>query len=103
MKVCSRCGKSLPIEMFRKYYNGGDSHYSYCKDCEAIEARRKYLVGRGDALTDTQRDELDKITKLYELRATKGLKVPGQTRGRITNRVSTLVDELLNEEAGGIS
>ncbi len=100
MKVCSRCGKELPLDNFRKYYNGGDSYYTYCKDCEAIEARRKYLVGRSDAATPEQLDELQKIQKLYELRAAKGLKVPGHTKGRVTNRVRALVDDLLNEAEG---
>ena len=103
MKVCSRCGKELPLEMFRKYYNGREGRYTYCLDCEAIEARRKYLVGRGDALTEAQREELDKISKLYALRASKGLNVPGYTKRRCANRISSLVDNLLNEEVEGIS
>ena len=94
MKTCSRCGETKPVEAFRKYYNR-DSTYKFCKECERIEARRKYLVARGDALTDAQAAELASINKLYSYREARGLDIPGKSRSRCSNRVATLVDEQL--------
>jgi hypothetical protein len=32
-KVCSKCKRELPIEMFSKSKNNIDGLYYYCKDC----------------------------------------------------------------------
>lgn len=99
MKICSRCGTEQPLSNFRRYYNRGENAgtYKFCKECERIETRRKYLVGRGDAATQTQKEELASIRKLYDLRESKGLDVPGRIRRR-PSAVKSIVDARLNEE-----
>lgn len=100
MKICSRCGTEQPLSNFRQYYNRGANAgtYKFCKECERIETRRKYLVGRGDAVTQAQKEELASIHRLYDLRASKGLDVPGRIRHK-PSTVKSLVDAYLNEES----
>lgn len=76
-KVCCRCGVEKPISEYRHYYGGKKGYYGYCKQCERLETRRRYLVGMTELSVD-QRAELEAINKLYELRAARGLKVPKQ-------------------------
>ena len=93
-KVCSRCGIEKPIAEFREYYTVSGT-YKYCKECEKIEARRKYLIRKGDAITDAQREELDRIGILYERRRSKGLEAPTDSS---SVSVNDLLDKYLNEE-----
>lgn len=102
MKTCSRCGIERPLEDFRTYYNAGStSQYKYCKECESIESRRKYLVGKHkkNALTVEQLNELQSIEQLYAIRGAKGLDVPGKSRSR--NATASLVAKYINEEGRG--
>jgi hypothetical protein len=98
MKICSRCGTEQPLINFRQYYNRGANAgtYKFCKECERIETRRKYLVGRGDAATQAQKEELANIYKLYDLRGSRGLDVPGRMRGK-PSTVKSIVDTYLQE------
>lgn len=101
-KICSRCGETRPISMFRKYYGErkGEqrSTYKFCKVCESIEARRKYIVGLGERASEDQQRELDDILKLYECRKALGLDVP--TRRGVNGRVTASVqDQLATLEA----
>lgn len=100
MKTCSRCGVEQPLENFRQYYNRGENggHYKYCKTCESIESRRKYLAKRGAAATPEQLEELAKINKLYEKRSAMGLDIPGRSSGRTRGRISQIIDEALATE-----
>jgi len=97
-KVCKRCGVEKPIVDFREYYGGRKGTYSFCKTCERIEQRRKYLVTKDcaspDSLTAEEYDELQKINELYEMRQAAGLKVPIR---RPERGVSGLVDSLMAE------
>lgn len=74
-RVCKNCGVEKPIDCFRPYYGERKGRYTQCKECEAIESRRKYLA-RKEALTDAEQMELDNIRKLYYLREARGLKPP---------------------------
>lgn len=40
-KICTKCGKELPLEMFGKG-NGKDGKRSWCKTCMS-EATREYI------------------------------------------------------------
>ena len=64
-KVCKRCGRELPVDQFRNYYGGREGSYSFCKTCEKIEQRRKYLLAKDAAphggLDEDEQLELDKI------------------------------------------
>lgn len=40
-KVCSKCGRELPVEMFSKASSNKDGLHNYCKPCSA-EASRQY-------------------------------------------------------------
>lgn len=94
MKTCSRCGEDKPVEAFRKYYNR-EGTYRFCKECERIEARRKYLLSLGDVLTPDKVQELDAINRLYSYREAQGLDIPGKIRPRANGKISAIVDEQL--------
>lgn len=97
MKTCARCGKTLPEENFRHYYNNRKGTYRYCKMCESIEARRRYLASQ-DSLTATQSEELDKINKLYDARFAAGLSVPKRSVGIAEVRNKAIEEELSKYE-----
>lgn len=42
-KICSRCKRELPIDMFYNSKNTKDGHYSYCKEC-CSELHREYQI-----------------------------------------------------------
>lgn len=95
VKTCSRCGVEQPLDEFRTYYNRQGSHYSFCKTCERIESRRKYLRRKYN-LSVAEQEELNNINELYSRRKAKGLNVPGTRRNDVS--VSRLVREALDEE-----
>ena len=92
-KICSHCGEEKPLSSFRHYYGGRKGTYKYCKDCEKIITREKYLVAKGVRRTPQEEMELQKIHKLYELRVSVGLEAPRHS----DNRVGTvdLIDQML--------
>ena len=92
-KVCKWCGQEKSVDNFRDYYEGRKGKYTYCKECERIETRRKYLKRRGDKCTQEQLDELDSIEKLYDAREAKGLSVPGRN---VKKTVADIVQQQLN-------
>jgi hypothetical protein len=94
MKRCTHCGAEKPLSEFRQYYNGKGSHYRYCKTCESIEMRRKYIVGLGGAATPQQQEDLRKILRLYDLRRSRGLCTFVDKQVAIS---SIIEDELNNE------
>lgn len=92
-KICSSCGQKKLVDNFRPYYGGRNGRYSYCKDCEKIAQRRKYLLHRPD-LTDEEAEELEAIETLYTKRKEAGLKIIGSIRSK--TGVSTLVQKELS-------
>lgn len=92
-KVCTHCGELKPLSCFRQYYNGRRSHYRYCKTCEKINIRYKYLVGKGSGAAAHELEELAKIERLYEIRHARGLETPIHKSGR--GGASALIDEML--------
>lgn len=96
-KTCSACGAEKPIEAFRPYYGGRKGTYRYCRTCERIMQREKYLIAKGDAATQQEREELEKIHKLYSIRETKGLKPPRYSKDRVG--ATDLIDQLLAKES----
>lgn len=84
-KVCSTCGQEKLVDSFRKYYSGRDGRYSYCKECEKIEQRRKYLSKKQTVeLSPAERSELEAINILYAKREAAGLKRLGNIRGKVS-------------------
>lgn len=68
-KVCSKCGRVLPLNMF--YKNGGGSRRPDCKQCkQKAEAERRSKDGeavRANRLkSDASIDELKKVLKYME-------------------------------------
>lgn len=99
MKVCKRCGVSKPRTDFRDYYGGRKGSYSFCRSCERIEQRRKYLATKDatspDGLTATEAEELHKINELYAMRAAAGLSVPARRPDRgVTDLVDAQIAEM---------
>lgn len=93
-KVCTRCGKELPIDEFYqvKYRNKTVKHYySTCKTCTAIEQKRRYLLQ-----TDPENPLLEKIEALYEKHRAAGRSVPDSSR-RSGNQIEEDIDALLAE------
>lgn len=78
-KICKQCGEIKPLDQYRKYYGGRKGHYSTCKQCEKINSREKYLVGK-TALTDVEREELRKIYTLWEYQTKLGLRPPRRAK-----------------------
>ena len=99
IKRCTACGVDKPIEQFRPYYNRPNGHYPFCKECERIETKRKYLVKLGDRRSEEQTADLNKIEKLYDIRQAAGLKVPSRIHGARSAKpsVSSIVDEQLKK------
>ena len=89
-KRCKQCGEIKPLTQFRRYYGGRKGTYTMCKDCERINARKKYLDKKGACRSEQEDAELDKIVKLYEVQRAAGLKPPGNAP--YTSLVSNLDD-----------
>lgn len=98
-KVCTRCGIERPIGHFRQYYNRSKGTYTFCKTCESIEGRRKYLVGKDaaslDGLSAEEQYELDKINELYEQHRAAGRPVPGSRKS--PKGVTSVVEAMLSK------
>lgn len=88
-KTCKQCGELKPIEQFRRYYGGRKGTYTMCKQCERINSREKYLVGKADRRTEAEEQELAKIHELYILQSKLGLQPPIRS-----GRSTSLVDDL---------
>lgn len=79
-KVCTRCGRELPeTEFYEVKYKGQESKYRYsvCKECTAIEQRRRYLLKN-----DPENPVLEQINKLYDKHRAAGRSVPDANGGR---------------------
>ena len=96
-KTCTQCGEIKPLEQFRKYYKG-KGYYSYCKDCEKINTRAKYL-GNKDCRTKQEEEEFTKINELYTLQRSLGLKPPTFKAHKWGAVTSTLDDMLAKYSA----
>ena len=77
-KVCTMCGEDKLLDEFRLYPNG-KKRYPYCKDCQTIENRRRYLVGL-PTLSVEQMGELNTINELYDKRIECGLNTFSRTK-----------------------
>lgn len=74
-KRCKQCGSTKSLDNFRQYYNGGNSHYNVCLECESINSRLKYLEKKSNLSVD-ETAEVDMIYQLYEVQRSRGLKPP---------------------------
>lgn len=89
-KICKQCGELKPLEQFRKYYGGRKGSYTICKMCEKINARAKYLRAKGDALTDSEQLELNKIETLWAVQKAAGFQPPRAEANRKVPLVNSL-------------
>ena len=95
MKKCKQCGEVRPLDNFRNYYGGRKGTYTICKTCESINSRAKYLRRKGDAMSDAEKSELDKIYQLYEIQRACGL-TPPQARKEKSERLVDTLDRLMS-------
>lgn len=95
-KLCRSCGVDKPIDCFRQYYGTQKGRYTYCKECESIESRRKYLT-RKTALTESERQDLANIQELYSLRVARGLNPPCRSTTK-TIVAARIQHELMKEK-----
>lgn len=98
-KKCTHCGEIRPVSMFRKYYGGRKGHYRYCRFCEQLAMRYKYLTNKGGAATQEESEELAKLEKLYEYRRAAGLETPGHGANK-HGAATAMIDQLLAEFEG---
>lgn len=94
-KVCTRCGKELPVdEFYNVKYKGKAPKYQYsiCKKCTSIEQKRRYLLQH-----DPSNPLLEKIEKLYEKHRAEGRSVPDSSR-RSGSAIEDIIDEMLGED-----
>lgn len=43
VKECTKCEQSKPVEMFYRREMSGDGRMPWCKQCESVHRRRRYL------------------------------------------------------------
>lgn len=98
-KTCTHCGRTKPTSSFRQYYGGRKGSYRYCRSCEKLLMRYKYLISKGGAAMQKERDELANLEKLYEYRRAEGLETPGHGY-RTHGTTASIVDQLLAEYEG---
>lgn len=94
-KICTRCGKELPVsEFYQVKYKGQKPKYSYstCKKCTAIEQKRRYLLQ-----VDPSNPLLEKIEALYDKHRAAGRSVPDSVR-RSGSQIEADIDNMLAEE-----
>ena len=65
-KVCSKCGESLPIEMFHKDKSCKDGHKSYCKVCQS-EMSKNYRAKNLQHILTYQAEYREKNRKRQEI------------------------------------
>jgi hypothetical protein len=95
-KKCQQCGEIKLESAFRPYYPPMKGYYKTCKQCEAVNTRRKYLVGKmtKGTLSVEEGKELETIDKLYSILEASGLKPP-----RIGSRTTKVVSMTNSLEA----
>lgn len=80
-KKCKQCTLSKPMDMFRQYYHYDsfgsrtDARYKYCKDCEKVNSRYKYLKRN-----NINPQEQLQIESYYQQQAKKGGIFPGMQK-----------------------
>ena len=101
-KKCTHCGEHKPVDQFRRYYGGRKGTYRYCKSCERLITRYRYLVGKDSAATQQECEELAKLRKLFDLRHELGLETPLREH-RAEVRTSDLLDEQLEKAEAALN
>lgn len=94
-KTCAHCGETRPVDMFRKYYNR-PGLYAFCKMCEKVETRRKYLAGKIRLSVD-EKIELDNIIKLYEYQSSLGLRSNKKSKVKVADIVAEQLSKKMTQ------
>jgi len=105
VRKCKQCGevKQLSSEFFRKYYGeNAKGFYRVCRTCERINNRYKYLIGKGDAATQADLEEIKRIEELYDTLRELGLEPPRYGAGT-SSTVYSVVEELLKRKASQLA
>ena len=100
VRKCKQCGevKQLSSKFFRPYYGkNAKGFYRVCRTCERINNRYKYLIGKGDAATQADLEEIASIEELYNTLRELGLEPPRYGAGT-TSTVYSVVEELLKRK-----
>lgn len=103
-QTCKQCGELKPIEQFRKYYGGRKGHYKYCKSCEKINSRAKYLANKAEYMSDAELEEFQKIQRLWDAQRSAGLQPPRAKDSPVASLSESLDDMIAKYEqkAAGI-
>lgn len=75
VQKCKQCGDVKSLTLFRKYYGNVKGHYRFCKDCEKLNQRLKYLRRKVDK-TEAEVLEAQQIESLHDLQRSIGLEPP---------------------------
>ena len=100
VRKCKQCGevKQLSSDFFRPYYGeNAKGFYRVCRTCESINNRYKYLIGKGDAATQADLEEIKRIEELYDTLRELGLEPP-RYGARSSSTVHSVVEELLKRK-----
>ncbi len=96
-KTCRQCGRLKDVSDFRLYYNRDGSRYTYCRECEAVNSREKYLRNKKNKSTE-EVEELEQIHNLYRTQLDRGLNPP-RIKGVLEGRhkpAKTIISELMD-------
>lgn len=102
-KVCKQCGRTLPVDNFRKYtprgkgiYNTTQGRYTICKDCESVSNRTNTALKNGDNAA------IEKLREHYAMLMDRGFPPVTAPAKRILDLVDdywpkdTKLDQLLD-------
>lgn len=91
---CNMCGQEKGVDQFRQYKSG--KLWPYCKECQAIEVRRKYLEFKvkNKTIIPDEVDELVLINRLYNKRVEKGLNTFGKRKNVSVSCIDTVLKQI---------
>lgn len=81
-KICTKCGRELPLEMFRWKNKSQGKKHSQCKDCQSTQEHRHYLESKERRKQIRERADWSKEnnTTLVDYYKTTGCKKCGEKR-----------------------
>lgn len=75
VQKCKQCGDVKSLTLFRNYYGKVNGTYKFCKDCEKLNQRLKYLNRKQDK-SEAEMMEKRQIEELHDLQRSIGLEPP---------------------------
>lgn len=80
VRKCKQCGEVKSLTQYREYYGNLKGHYKFCKECERLNQRLKYLRNKPN-LSPDETEELNQIEQLHDLQRSLGLEPPRRRKG----------------------